>query len=198
VKDIRVEIRFKNNLLYKKIFEKCNSVSQFCKKNDLYPTEVGRYLNFKNTPMAKTKRGVEIVPGIFVKKTALKIADTLNCSLWDIFPKQLWDFIGKKYSIEIESNKFLPYNENQQLLNITHVDKNQKFNYDNINQVLSTLNEREVYIIENRFGLNNYKEQTLGQIARDLEISHERVRQIESKALRKLRHPSQLRRLRNR
>ena len=58
-----------------------------------------------------------------------------------------------------------------------------------INSVLNTLTERESEIITLRFGLKNGNPKTLGEIGEALGLSGERVRQIESKALRKLRNP---------
>ena len=61
-----------------------------------------------------------------------------------------------------------------------------------IGKALATLREREAYIVSHRFGLEDGRDRTLQEIGRVLRISGERVRQIEKKALRKLRHPSRL------
>ena len=58
-----------------------------------------------------------------------------------------------------------------------------------ITEVLSTLDEREADIIARRFGLGNRKAQTLDDIGKDYGLSKERIRQIEEKAMRKLRNP---------
>ena len=62
-----------------------------------------------------------------------------------------------------------------------------------INKQLQTLNEREQKIIEMRFGLNNGKQHTLEQVGNYFGLTRERIRQIEAKALRKLRHPNRSR-----
>ncbi len=62
-------------------------------------------------------------------------------------------------------------------------------------EVLRTLNEREEKIIRMRFGLEDGSEHTLEEVGQSFQVTRERIRQIESKALRKLRHPSRSRRL---
>ena len=64
---------------------------------------------------------------------------------------------------------------------------------DSIQQALSMLEERERMVLTRRFGLLDGTPETLHDIGRDLKVTRERVRQIEAKALRKLRHPSRLR-----
>lgn len=58
-----------------------------------------------------------------------------------------------------------------------------------ISEVLSTLDEREADIIARRFGLGNRKAQTLEEVGKDYGLTKERIRQIEEKAMRKLRNP---------
>ena len=62
--------------------------------------------------------------------------------------------------------------------------------------VLSTLSPRERRVVELRFGLDGDKLYTLSEIGAELGVTRERIRQIETKALRKLRHPSRSKRLR--
>ncbi len=62
-------------------------------------------------------------------------------------------------------------------------------------RVLKTMTPREEHIIKMRFGLLDGNEQTLEEIGQRLQVTRERIRQIEVKALRKLRHPSRIRRL---
>jgi RNA polymerase primary sigma factor len=64
-------------------------------------------------------------------------------------------------------------------------------------RVLRTLNPREERIIRMRFGLEDGSEHTLEEVGQNFQVTRERIRQIEAKALRKLRHPSRSRRLRS-
>ena len=61
--------------------------------------------------------------------------------------------------------------------------------------VLGTLNPREASIIKMRFGLEDGTERTLAEVGENFQVTRERIRQIEAKALRKLRHPSRSRSL---
>jgi RNA polymerase primary sigma factor len=66
---------------------------------------------------------------------------------------------------------------------------------EKLNDVLATLTERERKILEMRFGLVDGYERTLEEIGKMYNVTRERIRQIEAKALRKLRHPTRLRHL---
>ena len=65
-----------------------------------------------------------------------------------------------------------------------------------IAEVLKTLSPREEKIVQMRFGIRDGSEHTLEEIGQRFSLTRERIRQIEVKALRKLRHPSRSRRLR--
>jgi RNA polymerase primary sigma factor len=62
--------------------------------------------------------------------------------------------------------------------------------HDMIIEIVDTLSEREAEIIKLRFGLNNGKPMTLEEVGQAYGLTRERIRQIEAKALRKLRHPA--------
>ncbi len=68
---------------------------------------------------------------------------------------------------------------------------------DHIGDVLRTLNAREKRVLELRFGLKDGRTRTLEEVGREFGVTRERIRQIEAKALRKLRHPSRSKRLRD-
>ena len=68
---------------------------------------------------------------------------------------------------------------------------------DEINDVLLTLTEREEKVIRLRFGLDDGKSKTLEEVGQLFGVTRERIRQIEAKALRKLRHPSRSRKLKD-
>lgn len=64
-------------------------------------------------------------------------------------------------------------------------------------EVLHTLTPREELVLKRRFGLDDGKTRTLEEVGKEFNITRERIRQIEAKALRKLRHPSRSKRLRD-
>ena len=64
-------------------------------------------------------------------------------------------------------------------------------------EVLSTLTEREQKVLRLRFGLDDGRSRTLEEVGKEFNVTRERIRQIEAKALRKLRHPSRSRKLKD-
>ena len=66
---------------------------------------------------------------------------------------------------------------------------------EKIGDVLDTLTEREREVLEQRFGLKDGYSRTLEEVGRQFQVTRERIRQIEAKALRKMRHPTRIRKL---
>ena len=64
-------------------------------------------------------------------------------------------------------------------------------------EVLSTLTPREEKVLRLRFGLDDGRTRTLEEVGREFNVTRERIRQIEAKALRKLRHPSRSKKLKD-
>ncbi|MFQ9150045.1 MAG: RNA polymerase sigma factor RpoD [Eubacteriales bacterium] len=68
---------------------------------------------------------------------------------------------------------------------------------EQLNEVLHTLTPREEHVLKLRFGLDDGRTRTLEEVGKEFNITRERIRQIEAKALRKLRHPSRSKRLKD-
>ena len=68
---------------------------------------------------------------------------------------------------------------------------------EQLEEVLATLTPREEQVVRMRFGLIDGKPHTLEEVGKEFDVTRERIRQIESKALRKLRHPSRSKKLRD-
>ncbi len=68
---------------------------------------------------------------------------------------------------------------------------------EQIEEVLSGLNDREQRVLRLRFGLDDGRPRTLEEVGREFGVTRERIRQIEAKALRKLRNPQRSKKLRD-
>lgn len=68
---------------------------------------------------------------------------------------------------------------------------------EQLNEVLATLTDREQEVLRLRFGLDDGRQRTLEEVGQQFKVTRERIRQIEAKALRKLRHPNRSKRLRD-
>ena len=68
---------------------------------------------------------------------------------------------------------------------------------EQLDEVLGTLTEREEKVLRLRFGLEDGRPRTLEEVGQRFEVTRERIRQIEAKALRKLRHPSRSKKLKD-
>ena len=68
---------------------------------------------------------------------------------------------------------------------------------EQLEEVMGTLTPREAKVLKLRFGLEDGKARTLEEVGREFQVTRERIRQIEAKALRKLRHPSRSKRLKD-
>ncbi|MDE7060238.1 MAG: RNA polymerase sigma factor RpoD [Lachnospiraceae bacterium] len=68
---------------------------------------------------------------------------------------------------------------------------------EQLNEVLGTLTERERKVLRLRFGLDDGRQRTLEEVGKEFDVTRERIRQIEAKALRKLRHPTRSKKLKD-
>jgi RNA polymerase primary sigma factor len=68
---------------------------------------------------------------------------------------------------------------------------------EQMDDVLDSLTVRERRVLQLRFGLEDGRQRTLEEVGREFGVTRERIRQIEAKALRKLRHPTRSRKLRD-
>ena len=130
-------------------------------------------------------------------------------------------FASKKYdkekdllTIEIEQTGFFTYKAARTLLDaIDHAPFKVQVNFkyrngftekqlyellkDELNDVLLELTDREEKVLRLRFGLDDGRTRTLEEVGREFNVTRERIRQIEAKALRKLKHPSRSKRLKD-
>ncbi|MBO6007196.1 MAG: sigma-70 family RNA polymerase sigma factor, partial [Lachnospiraceae bacterium] len=68
---------------------------------------------------------------------------------------------------------------------------------EQLDKVLDSLTDREKKVLRLRFGLDDGRQRTLEEVGKEFNVTRERIRQIEAKALRKLRHPSRSKQLKD-
>ena len=68
---------------------------------------------------------------------------------------------------------------------------------DQLDEVLDTLTDREQKVLRLRFGMDDGRARTLEEVGKEFNVTRERIRQIEAKAIRKLKHPSRSRKLKD-
>lgn len=183
--EYRLEIKVKNNNILKRIEESgYTSVGEFCRLNGKksWGSRIGSYVNLKESPLNSEGEFYHHVYGM---------AALLNCSPEDLFTEtQMHAAIeSNKRTIEVNEAemRFALDNSNQMLL------EDQLFKDElpeRVEKLLETLTPNEAKVIKMRFGLENDEAKSLGEMAQHFDVTRERIRQIEMKALRKLRHPS--------
>ena len=94
---------------------------------------------------------------------------------------------------------FVDFVENFNELHISHEEMKNipKQLREQLAEVLKTLTPREEKVLSLRFGLEDGRSRTLEEVGKEFNVTRERIRQIEAKALRKLRHPSRSRKLKD-
>lgn len=125
------------------------------------------------------------------KELAITVKEVENLIKISQHPKSLSTPIGDDKETTLE--EFIS-DQNKPTL----YDKvSKEFLRDYLNDVLDTLSEREKKVLVMRFGLDDGKPKTLESVGKEFRVTRERIRQIESKAIRKLRHPTRAKKLRD-
>ena len=174
--DYRLQIKVKNAKLARKIEDAgFDSVAAFCRSVNLTQTAVGNCLNLKTSVYCKN---------FTVRKTPKTIADYFMCEPEDLFPEEVWyDSISK--------NEFFKDVSSSQVLNLTAQAKSipaleNMIDMENlVDELLNHVTEREKGILLMRFDDG----MTLDEVGVVEGVTGKRVRDIQNKALRKLRNP---------
>lgn len=181
--DYRLDLKIKNGRLWRAMQEfGYETVADLSRATGICQTLLGKYLNLKQTPYGKNGRP---------KKTADQLSEHFAMPISDLFPDE---FLYRP----VEKNTFTSLVSHEQVMRLTGSSSSyqpdeiieQETDRHNLAMVIESLTEREQMVIRRRFGLNGSGGQTLREIADDFGVTHERIRQIEAKAIRKLRNPS--------
>jgi len=182
-KEIRVELRAKNNRLWKAIHKKHESIASFCREYNLSFQHVGLLINLKISPFSIRNKTLGLTT------IAMRLSIICEKSPETLFPKDLYNkyrITSKVLEVSIKEARFLVSD------NISH-DPSLLMDRINTSEIvqkaLETITEREKDIIKRRFSIETKEpNQTLESIAKVYNLSRDRIRQIEAKAIRKLRN----------
>lgn len=160
------------------------------KENDMSQIEFATYCNI---PISRYQR-IEQLRQYPNPQDAKKIADAMDIDYAELFPKWSVPAYGDRSRTMIVEVTPLQLDspEIRQLAEPTQIDEelNEEDLTKMLNEAIDTLNAREQKVIKLRFGLEGKESMSLGEVGREFGVTTERVRQIEAKALRKLRHPA--------
>lgn len=215
---LRVEMRFKNARLYNAILERTANINTdirdfrlqetlgpvvaFCEQHGLTKSDgqmIYKLLNLKLGP-TRSKGGFGKYT-VIIRPICVTLANLLDRDIEWLFPNELYAHAWPRMiSKDIDGARFLSLREAPRTALLLPADQETNIIQAELRQqiraALKTLTPREEKIIIRKFGLNGEPEQGLEEISNVFGVSRERIRQIEAKALRKLRHPSRTKRLR--
>src|SRR3989338_257696 len=150
---------------------------------------INRY--YKTQRRLAQKLGREPKNEEIAKEMMISIDEVDNLIKISQHPKSLSTPIGEDKEATLE--QFVADTDQPSL--IESVSK--EFLRDYLNEVLDTLSDRERKVLIMRFGLDDGKNKTLEDVGKEFSVTRERIRQIEAKAIRKLRHPTRARKLKD-
>lgn len=190
---LRLEARLRNNILYHAVYDEYPSVAAFCKKFGVCQSLVGQLLNLKTHVFKRTRfnRKEKILIGEY-RGFCKKLAEILGFSCYELFPAQLYELPQVATVIEFDMSSLtgrkmeaLPVPEYQQ----PEMIYEKKELAMRLEKILATiLSERQQRVLMLRFGIGQEEPLALRKIGELLGISRERVRQIEIKAMKRLRY----------
>jgi len=130
-----------------------------------------------------------------------QVADALDSTIDELFPAELALVKSNKVVKAIDVPTALVLAGNSERLRL---ESGQKYAFAKVDredakkhfdQIMDTLSERESDVLRERFGLDSGYPKTLEEVAKKFNVSRERLRQVEAKAIRKMRHPTRAKKL---
>jgi RNA polymerase sigma factor (sigma-70 family) len=204
ISDLRVELRWRNNVLWHAIRDVYPSVAAFCRAHGCNEQKVGAYLNLVESPYRAFRRPSafeDVAPDApdpdVLKPSARTLCEATGLGPEELFPVVLYSGIVPPRQIaEVSAVQVLQQlRRSHPVAAIAERVVHEGDCRENVSRVLGTLTPREERVMRLQFGLDG-NEQTQAEIARTLGISETRVHQLSAKALRRLRHSSRSKTLR--
>lgn len=190
-KDLRIELRVKNNVLFKAIMANHKSVAAFCRKGKLSPSTVRRLLSFRMTPVDEKKEKFKWKPIV------IRIAALLKGKPEELFPLHLYEKIKEPTRVlEISSFTALPGAVRQVVNQLPAPDEpieaqlERADEFESAAKFFNRLSYRQRESLKMYYGID-YPAMSFAEIGRVIGISLERARQIVHRAEEKLRNFAQ-------
>jgi RNA polymerase sigma factor (sigma-70 family) len=191
---VALELKVRNGVLYE-LVQQAGSAAALSRVIGVHQTTLGQWLNFRQVPDITGPRAD------YYAELDTKLVTLFGVGLDEIFPEEV-----RVNAAALKRNaKFAAVVEMAaaQVLNVPGITPRQIEAAPDENQlqgeiaavlsdVLDTLTPREAKVLRMRFGLDGGGERTLEAVGREFAVTRDRIRQIEAKALRKLRHPKRL------
>ena len=201
---VRVELKFKNARLYHAICDAAykdknyhasytqGRVSEFCRFYGVPYGMVGQLLLLRLSPILKQPRNT-------YRPLCVTLSNILNIDCATLFPQALYaQSWPTSFSADVPLATFVGLGAAKRLTlppSSFEAVANRELR-ELMTAAVATLTPRETLVITQRFGLDGQGERTLEEVAQVYAVCRERIRQVEAKAMRKLRHPSRSRTLR--
>jgi RNA polymerase sigma factor (sigma-70 family) len=185
--DLRIELRCKNAALWHAVFDTHESVAAFCRAANVQQTQVGAWLNLKQSPYGAN--------GLYA--SARRICEFTGIGADELFPPDLYADMpnANMVAVEVPHARMLALSSRLMApLAIDGVEAGEL--REAISTALGSLTPREERLLRAIHGFDGGDERPRNDIAREMGISPEWARQIEAKAMRKLRGPKRSRALR--
>jgi len=189
MKEARIELKIKNNVLYTEIIRRAPNVNQFCKKYGFYATAIGALLNLKDTPWSSNSRKDAWDGWRIISKRLSQLFGRLP---EDLFPAGLYALEKTEATIEVSIDRLSLSHASALTIESPEDQYVRKEALEEIHQLISSgLRPREHKVICDRFGIDEFEDSkevlTLEDCAIKFNVTKERVRQIEKRAVRRLR-----------
>jgi len=182
-KEIRLEARLRNNILYHAIFDNWRSVNAFCEDKGFHPTAVGKLLNLKVSPLRKKTGNYRVI--------CQRLAECFKMLPEDLFPLYIYN-LEKQETVKEIAMAELGWRELRQIPFFADPVEliMEKGRAGAIEKALARFDRRTSEMIKMHFGLGGKDERTLGEVGKEFAVSVGRTGQIIEKGIRKMRHPA--------